>query len=325
MRQSPRRPGLAAALLLVISLVAGCGDAGSSTGDGSAKTTLTVAALPLVDDAALYIAQQRKLFAAEGLDVRIKPVQQSIQALPALAKGDVDVIAAGNYVTFLQAHDKGTLQLRILAGAASLTPHMMDVLVMPDSDIRTAKDLEGKRVAVNILNNIQSLTLNEILKENGADPSRVEYVAIPFPQMAATLQKGQIDAVHVVEPFLTDAKRELGARVAVDGGSAPVTDLPISGYVSVQRFTEENPDAAAGFRRAVSKAQGIAAGDREQVEKVLPGYSRIDPATASSMTLPGYPTAIEAERLQRVCDLMAEAGLLKKKLDARTVLFQPAS
>lgn len=324
MRHSGRRSCLLTALLLAAPLAAGCGGSDSSgpSGSGPEKKTLTVAALPLVDDAGLYIAQKRGLFEAEGIKVRIKPVQQSIQALPALAKGDVDVIAAANYVTFLQAQDKGTLKLRVLAGAAAVTSHMMDVVVLPDSPIRTAGDLAGKRVAVNILTNIQSLTLDAILKSGGAGAPG--YVAIPFPQMAATLQKKQVDAVHIVEPFLTDAKRKLGARVVVDGGGPPVTNLPISGYASTAEFTGKNPKAAAAFQRAIAKAQALAAGDRTQVEAVVPGYAHIDAKTAAAITLPAYPASADAAGLQRVADMMRGAGLLKRPLDVRTVLFRPS-
>ncbi|WP_242886162.1 ABC transporter substrate-binding protein [Actinomadura litoris] len=327
MRQSGRRSVLLGALLLVASLAVGCGDSDDSSGSskGLEKKTLTVASLPLVDGAALHIAQKQKLFEAEGLKVQIKPVQQSIQALPALAKGDVDLIAGANYVSFLQANEKGTLKLSIVAEGATLTSNMMNVLVKSDSKIKTAKDLEGKKVAVNILNNIQSLTLNAILKANNVDASKVTYVAIPFPQMAAALEKGQVDAVHIVEPFLSDTQKKQGARVAVDGGSEPVTGLPISGYVSTQDFTSKNPKTAAAFQRAIMKAQGIATGDRKRVEEVLPGYARIDSQVASVITLPGYPTTLNTTRMQRVVDLMTTAGLLKQKPDLKSILFQPTA
>jgi hypothetical protein len=68
------------------------------------------------------------------------------------------VIAGANYVTFLQAHEKGTLGLRTLAEGVRLAPHMMDVLVPGDSSIREPADLAGSTVVVNILNNIQSLS-----------------------------------------------------------------------------------------------------------------------------------------------------------------------
>ena len=288
MRQSGRSSVLLGALLLVASLAVGCGDSDSSGGKGLEKKTLTVTSLPLADAATLYIAQKEKLFEAEGLNVKIKLVQQSVQALPALAKGEVDVIAAANYVSFLLAQEKGTLKLSILSEGTTLTPNMMNVLVKPDSEIKTAKDLEGKKVAVNILNNVQTLTLNTILKANNVDASKVQYVVIPFPQMAAALEKGQVDAVHMVEPFISDTQKKLGARVAVNGGGEPVTDLPISGYISTQSFTSKNPKTAAAFQRAIIKAQQLAAGDRKRVEEVLPSYAKIDSQVASVITLPNY-------------------------------------
>ncbi|MFV2176817.1 ABC transporter substrate-binding protein [Actinomadura sp. LOL_016] len=325
MRQSLRLSALFSALALVVS-VAGCGDSESSSGgNGLEKDSMTVAALPLADNVAVYIAQKEGLFEKEGLEVEIKPVQQSTAAIPALVKGDVNVIAGANYVSFLQAHEKGTLKLSVLAEAASMTSHMMDALVLPDSKIKTPKDLEGKKVAVNILNNIQSLTLDAILEANNADPSKVEYVQIPFPQMAAALEKKQVDAIHTVEPFTSDTEKKLGARVAVDGGTEPVTNTPIAGYISTQEFAEKNPKTAAAFQRAIFAAQKIAANDRKKVEDILPTYTKIDAKVASVITLPGYPSSLNATRMQKVVDLMDAAKLLKQKPDMKTILFQPSS
>jgi NitT/TauT family transport system substrate-binding protein len=326
MRQSLRLSALVSAIALAASVIAGCGDSGSSGGGkGLEMDSIKVASLPLVDGAALYVAQKAKLFEAEGLNVKIVPVQQSIQALPALAKGDVNVIAGANYVSFLQANEKGTLKLSVLAEAATLTSNMMNVLVMPDSKVKTAKDLEGKKVAVNILNNIQSLTLDAILKANNVDPKKVQYVQVPFPQMATALQKHQVDAIHTVEPFLSDIEKKQGARVAVDGGSEPVTGLPISGFVSTQDWAKKNPKTAAAFQRAIIKAQKMATQDRKKVEEVLPSYSKIDPQVASVITLPGFPTSLSKTRMDRVAELMTTSGLLKQKPDMNAILFQPTS
>jgi NitT/TauT family transport system substrate-binding protein len=276
-----------------------------------------------VDAAGLHIAVKQKFFEAEGLHVQIKPVAQSIQALPALKNGQVDVIAGANYTTFLQAYAQGALKLRIVADGASEASRFMALLVMPNSPIKQPKDLEGKTVAVNILNNIQSLTLNEVLKANNVDPTKVKYRAVPFPQMGAALQKGQVDAVHTGEPFGTDFQRKLGARLVVDGGGAPVTELPVSGYVSTQDFVQKYPRTAAAFQRAIQKAQQLATSDRKKVEEVLPSYAHVDAQTAAVLSLPNYPTSLNATRLQRLPDLMLKDGLLKSKLDMNSVIFTP--
>lgn len=327
MRRFGSRPALLTSLLLTAALAVGCGNSGSkaASGNGLEKKTITVAALPLLDSAGLYIAQQRKFFQDEGLTVKIQPVAQSILALPALKNGQVDVISGGNYVTFLQAYDKGTLKLRILADAAAQAPRFMAALVAKNSPIRSPKDLEGKTIAVNIPNNIQSLTFNEVLKANDVDPSKVHYVQIPFPQMGAALQQHKVDVVHTGEPFGTAIQRRLGARMILDGGGAPVTDLPVSGYLSTQDFVTKYPKTAAAFQRAIEKAQQIASTDRKAVEQVLPTYAKIDAQTASVVSLPGYPTSVNPMRLERLIGLMQQDGLLKNKINPDSVIFTPAS
>jgi NitT/TauT family transport system substrate-binding protein len=328
MRQS-RRSRLAAALgafAMVGSLVTACGDSDSTAGGGDLeKDTVVVAGLPLVDGAALHIAQKAGYFEAEGLKVQIKPIAQSPLAIPALSKGEVDIIAGANYVSFLQAQEKGTLKISVVAEGATLTSNMMNVLVMPDSPIKTAKDLEGKKIAINVPNNIQSLTLNAILKANNVDATKVQYVPVPFPQHAVALSKKQVDAVHTVEPFLSAIQKEHGARVAVNGGSEPVTDTPVSGFIATQDFVKKNPKTAAAFQRAIIKGQQAAAADRKKVEEVLPGYAHIEPDVAKVITLPGFPTSLNATRMQRIVDLMASSGLLKTKVDIKSLLFQPTS
>ncbi|MQA96919.1 MAG: transporter substrate-binding domain-containing protein [Streptosporangiales bacterium] len=322
----PRRfaAALLAAVLATALTACGGSDSGSgSGGEGLERTTVRVASLPTVDAAALHVGVEQDIFSKAGLDVRIQPVQQSIQALPALVNGQVDVIASANYVTFLQAHDKGTLKLRVISEAIRIKPGVMSVRVMPDSPIRTPKDLEGKTVGVNILNNIQSLTLNAVLEEQGLDPTKVKYRQIPFPQMGAVLEKGEVDAVHVVEPFQAQLAGELGARAAVDGGQAPVTDLPISGYVTTEKFVTENPTTAAAFQKAMAEAQALADKDRTQVEKVLPGYAKIDAAAAKKLVMPAFPATVDAPGLQKLADMMTEAGLLTRRLDAATVVYSP--
>lgn len=310
---------LAAALTL---LLAACGDddGGSTSTGGGGHTKIAVAALPLTDSAALYIARDRGLFKKEGLDVTIQPVQQSIQALPALAKGQVDVIASANYVTFLQADEKGTLDVRILAEGVRVAPHMMDVLVPKDSKIKTVADLAGKKVAVNILNNIQSLTLNAILDEKGI--GRPVYRQIAFPQMGPALERGQVDAVHAVEPFDSAIRGELKARVLLDGGSAPVQSLPISGYVTTRKFAAEHAETAAAFRRAIEAASKIAAEDPSAVREELPKYTKVTADQAKSIGLPAYPTSADAAQLQRLTELMQKQGLLKKAVDPATLLVK---
>ncbi|MFJ9036867.1 ABC transporter substrate-binding protein [Streptomyces sp. NPDC102406] len=313
-----REAAVAAAALML--LVAACGDGESQDSGGGQQNHVTVAALPLTDTAALYIARDRGLFEKEGLEVGIRPVQQSLQALPALTKGQVDVIAGANYVTFLQAHEKGTLDVRILAEGVRTAPHMMDVLVPKDSAVKSPADLKGKTVAVNLLNNIQTLTLNAILDERGA--GRPTYRQIAFPQMGPALERGQVDAVHAVEPFDSAIRSDLEARIVLDGGASPVEALPISGYVTTARYAKKNPGTAAKFRRAIEAASKIAARNPSAVRTELPKYTKVTAAQATSLGLPAYPSTADPAQFSRLVRLMRDQGLSKKAVDPSTLLVK---
>ncbi|MEV6300686.1 ABC transporter substrate-binding protein [Actinoplanes sp. NPDC051861] len=308
-------------LALLAALLSACGD--DAAPEDKEKTTINVAMLALVVNAPYYIAVQEKLFEAEGLTVRTQPVQQSTQAYPALKAGDVDVVFANN-ASMLLGHDKGDLRINLVAEGTRLTPKFMGVLVMPDSPITDIKGLEGHSLSVHVLNNIQAITFDAIAGANGVDPTTFDYRQVVFPQMAATMQKGDLDAIHSQEPFLTDAVRKLGARMVADGGAAPVTDLPLDGYFSLETWTKQYPRTAAAFQRAIQKASEIAA-DRTRVEAVLPTYARgIDPAIAKEMTMPTFGTSTSAERMQKLIDLMVEQKRLTNRIDAGTIVFQPS-
>ncbi|MFD5010973.1 ABC transporter substrate-binding protein [Streptomyces chartreusis] len=305
---------------LMLMAATACGDDGDSSSGTGGRETVTVAALPLVDCAALYIARDRGLFEKEGLDVRIQQIQQSLQALPALAKGQIDMVASANYVTYLQAHEKGTLDIRIVAEAIRAAPRMMDVLVPEDSDIKTVADLAGKRLAVNVLNNVQSLTFDEILEKQGV--GRPDYRAIPFPQMGAALDKGQVDAVHAVEPYDSAIQDELKARVLVDGASAPVEAIPLSGYISTGDYTDGHGTTLAAFQRAIRAAVEIAENDPSVVRDTLPTYTKVTKEQAESIDLPVFPPVMDATQLTRLTDLMEKQGMLKKPIDPATLLVK---
>jgi NitT/TauT family transport system substrate-binding protein len=320
----PRRSGsgktaAAAAATLALVLTA-CGGDGDSTSSEGGRTTVRVAALPLSDCAMLYIAQNRGLFEKEGLDVRVQQIQQSLQALPALSKGQIDMVASANYVTYFQAQDQGTLDIRIVAEAIRAAPRMMDVLVPKDSDIKTLADLAGKKLAVNVLNNVQSLTFNEILAKHGV--GRPVYRQIPFPQMGAALDKGQVDAVHAVEPFDSSIQDESGARVLVDGSSAPVESIPLSGYLTTERFAGKNADALARFQRALKAAVKLADADPSLVRAVLPTYTKVTKEQAEKIDLPVYPATMDGTQLARLTELMEKQKMLKNPIDPTTLLVK---
>lgn len=323
MRIIPRSAMATTVAVVSAALLAGCGGSGDtgSSGNGLEKTSLNVAGLAVVDDAPLYIARDKGLFKKQGLNVKITTLTQSTQAIPGLLRGDIDLSAGGNYVSFLQADARGAIKLRILADGFHCAKDVVPVLTLPGSTITKPADLAGKKIAVNLTNNVQSMMINAVLKSDGVDPSKVKYVQVPFPEMSAALQKGQVDAVSAVEPFAGDIKKRLKARKITDSCTGPTAKFPLSGVFATDDFVKKNPKTVAAFQRAYDAAQKLAA-DRSVVAAALPGYTKISGRTAEDIALGEFPPSLDGRPLQHVSDLMSASGLLPKPLKVDPLLVR---
>ncbi|HLU72030.1 MAG TPA: ABC transporter substrate-binding protein [Nonomuraea sp.] len=323
------RPSRAAIIGLALALgITACSGESSTTSaptssaaasGGLEKTEIKVVGLPAIDTAALYVAIDQKLFEKEGLKVTPQIVQSSPEAIPMLLNGEIDAMF-GNYVSMFQAHDQGALKLRILAEGSRAAPDSLSIMALPDSPIRSAKDLEGKTINVNVLHNFQELALTQVLKANNVDPKKIKYVQVTFQNIMPAWQKGQIDAAYLGEPMVTAATSGMGARKILDPASGPAAEFPISGYVSTQDWYEKNPKTAAAFQRALHAAAKMMESNRELVVDVLPNFTQIDKETAATVTFPYFSSSDNPVRLQRVADWMVEAGWLSKDIDVASLM-----
>lgn len=302
----------------------GSGDERAATGGngGLEQTEIKAMSLPFLDQASLHVGLDKGVFRTEGLNVTATQFTDSRAGNAAFQSDEVQ-LGFANYVSLLQNIDNGT-KLRIISEGSLGRPGIQAVLVPDNSPIRTAKDLEGKKVAVAILKNVQPLMLNAVLRANGADPAKVEYVQIPVPNTAEAVRQRQVDAAAFTEPFTTAALSQ-GFRVVTDLALGPTQNWPTAGYFVKQEWLDRNPKTAAALARAMSKAQELA-GDRTNVEKVLqlPTYTKMDAKVASTVKLVDFPTTLSAERLQRVIDQMRVEGMLKNNLKASDIIFTPA-
>jgi NitT/TauT family transport system substrate-binding protein len=306
-----RRVSCFAAAAAAVALLASCSASGSGSGSGGsysgAPISVSVGALPVVDDVGAYIAQNEGIFKQFGLNVKIVPVLQSPKAIPEMKSGQIDIVGGGNYVSFIlqSASTPSNPPFKILAEAATCSAGSFPVMTLPSSKIQTPAELEGKTIAVNALGNIQTLMINSVLQADNVKSSTVKYVVIPFPDMTAALQAHKVDAISEVEPFATTASETAGAEQIVDQCSGPDSNLPLSGYISTSAWAKQNPEAVSRFQQAIAAAQDIADTDRAVVEKTLLTYVKgLTAEQAATLSLEQFPTTLDASQLNRVSNLM---------------------
>jgi NitT/TauT family transport system substrate-binding protein len=304
--------------VMITILAAGCGSRNGAASASAPAVALspeepdvTVAAIPAVDLAGLYIAQDRGLFARQGLHVTIVPIPSAQSVITEQLAGKID-ISAGSYVAYISAQATGA-RFRILAEASTLSPDTRALVVTENSRITSVAQLAGRRIGVNGVNSIGTLLVGALLSAHGISPDRVSFVTDPdgFPAMPGTLQRGVWGAAFLAEPYITAAGQRYGQQVLADLDQGAVLNLPVDGYVANQAWARAHPRTAAAFIRAIEQGQAIANSDVSAVQAVMARDDNLPPEVTASMALPRYPVGpvVEAE-IQRVARAMAQSGLL---------------
>jgi NitT/TauT family transport system substrate-binding protein len=314
--------GLAVAVLAAACTSSHTGASATTASAHLEKTDLIVGSLPVVDTAGLFLAQQNGYFKQAGLNVTIKPIAVTPQAIPDMEKGTVDIVAGANYVSFFQADETKHLGLKVLADGESCSTDTFEVLSLPKSGINSAKDLAHKTIAVNTKNNVQTLLTNTALQTAGVSPTSVTYKAVPFPLMGKALKSGAVDAISVVEPFITENELGGGAQPVMSTCTGPTAGFPISGYFATSSFVQKYPNTARAFQQAIDRGQALADSSRSDVEEIMPNYIKgLTPNQAAVVNLGQFPTSIDQTHLQRVASAMASGHLVPANFSVAPLLF----
>jgi len=310
---------LAAVSGLGLRLAAGCGNSGSP--GGAVSSTVVIAAVPGVSDAAIYLAQKDGLFAAEGLEhVRIQTYQNQAAVLGALRNGGAD-IAASDYGNVFDEQAQSA-DLRILADGYDATAGSLEVLTLPNSPVRSPGDLTHTDVHIGVPNDdwtsanpkpgrprsLDAEAAATVLTDfAGNAASSVSWQPMSQQQEVSELRSHQLQAILVSEPYIYQAESQLGATVVLDACSGQTAGLPLLGYVALSAWVKQNPGAVSDFQAAIAKAQADAslAG---QVQGVLRSAAKMSTQDADLITVGTYPTSTSIENLQSVVRLLGQAS-----------------
>ncbi|WP_306214555.1 ABC transporter substrate-binding protein [Actinoplanes sp. RD1] len=316
---SRRLPAVLAALTLVISAAA-CGSGGTET-TASGNVKVKIGVIPIVDVAPIYLGVQKGFFTEQKLEVSLETAQGGAAIVPGVVAGQYQ-FGFSNTVSLLLAGAQG-LPLKVVAnGVASTGEEGKDfgaVIVKKGSPITSAKDLAGKRVAVNTLRNINTTTVSNVVRKAGGDPTTITYVELPFPDIVSAVAKGDVDAGQVVEPFLTIATGQGDTQVVSNyAGTAP--GLTVGMYFTSKQFAQQNADAVKGFTAAMTKSLEYASAHPDEARAVLTSYTKIDPAVQQKMVLPKWPATVDKASVQVLADLATQDGVLTKQPDLNALL-----
>jgi NitT/TauT family transport system substrate-binding protein len=171
---------------------------------------LRVGTLKLIHGITPYFYEK---FAPPGYKVEVIPFESPTDGKNAVLTGTVDTCIHG-IAAFLLGAAAGE-PIVVVAGA---TNRGMAIIADAKSDIKTVKDLKGKRVAI-FPGSTQEVVVLERLKAEGLSIKDVQPIRLSFSDMPQALARGDIDAYVGAEP---------GPSISLANGTGRLVEYPYS-------------------------------------------------------------------------------------------------
>jgi NitT/TauT family transport system substrate-binding protein len=288
--------------------------------------TVRVGYLPIADFLGLYTAFERGFFRGQGLNLVLTPILSAgTTILPAMEGGSLD-LGITNSLTAILATSHGLQPTFVTRGLFEVRGHPAHaIIVMKRSSIHRAKDLEGKLVAVNSLQSIEHISMEQWLQDHGGSAARTRFAQISFANMVPALVHGQVDAALAAEPGLTIALSE-GARILGYQYTDERSRTFVGGVIALRPWAASHSDIVRRFASAYTQGVLWAMGHNTVARtRYLPKYTHLPAAIASKIRLPGASAPITVGDLTFWVRLGIRWHVLSHAINVKQLIWPTAS
>jgi NitT/TauT family transport system substrate-binding protein len=309
-----RAIGAAGTAIALLASASACGgDDAEATADGSVKVTTFGC-----EFWNLY-AEDAGVFEEHDLDVEFVSSGGGSAAVAAVVSEAADFGYVNGY-TAINAFNTG-MPIRMVSGIAvnALPPAepAQGVFVAKDSDISSAQDLVGKKIAVNEINGINQIVTSAWLAAEGVEPIDVQFVALPFPDQAPAVVSGKVDAAQLGYELLGD---NYDAVTSIVDPFAEVGTVMIAGYVASED-TVADGDTAERFHAALTETVETLQSDQAAFDRALELQAECQDVPLDVLkTKPqnGMDAAADLDMLGAMAQQMVDLGMLPETPDLET-------
>ena len=149
---------------------------------------------------------------------------------------------------------------------------------------------------------------------------RLKFSEMPFPDMAAQLERGNVDASWLPSrswprPWRTRTTSSWATQP--EGHSGPADHGRPSPAASTPH---ENPKVVADFNAALTEVLDAAESDSAGVASSVAGFLKIDEAAAQKISMEEFSGELRTEQLTKLGELMLKYGYVSKQPDLQGVL-----
>jgi NitT/TauT family transport system substrate-binding protein len=203
------------------------------------------------------LAKELGLYAKHGLEAELINFKGGSVALTAVLGGSADVVSGYyDHTVNLKAKQKDMKSVVVYDQFPGLV-----LVVSPKAtdQIKSIKDLEGKKVGVSAPGSSTDFFIKYVLRKNGVDPAKVPVIGIGLDDTAVAAQEqGQVDAAVMLDPAVTVLKNKYPElRLLVDTRSEKDTlevfggRYPGGSIYALTEWVEKHPKESQAIANAI--------------------------------------------------------------------------
>ena len=231
------------------------------------KVTFVLDWTPNTNHTGLDVAQAKGDFEEAGLDVEIvQPAEDSAEVLVASGKAQFGISFQDSMAPALSGKDA----LPITAIASVIQHNTSGIISRKGEGMDVPKGMEGHSYAT-WNGAIELATLEEVIKADGGDFSKVELIPSTVTDEVSALKTNSVDSIWIfyawagVKTELEGLETDYFEFADID----PVFDYYTPVIISGNKFLEDNPETAKAFLGALQKGYEFAIEHPEEAAEIL--------------------------------------------------------
>jgi NitT/TauT family transport system substrate-binding protein len=258
--------------------------------------TVKLGDLAAISNAPIYIAIEKGFFKEQNVNVEISNFASAAKMVPALVVGELEVSvgsasaglfnAVAQQAPFRIVADKGQTREGYGFSLLAVRKDLVD-----SGQVKTFKDLKGKKIAILAKGNIQHYLVGKMAEEVGITINDVELSFLDAPSQVTAFETKAIDAAYAVEPWVARfTERGVAVRFRTPDQVKGLGPVQVGVIIYSGKFINERRPVAQRWMNAYLKAAELfhKNGTKDaEIASILEKYTKV-PAKVIQAAIPPY-------------------------------------